>query len=66
MCLLLCKSSPSSWNALKKIGCYLKGVLDDGLIINPKGDLSLDCYVNVDFAGNYNAKKVDDPSTMQS
>ena len=53
-------------NALKKIGCHLKGILDDGLIIDPKGDLSLDCSVNADFAGNYNAKEADNPATMQS
>ena len=53
-------------NALKKIGRCLKGVLNDDLIIDPKGDLSLDCCVNADFAGNHNAKEVDDPTTMQS
>ena len=53
-------------NTLKKIGCCLKGVLDDGLIIDPKGDLSLDCYVDADFAGNCNAKEVDNPSAMRS
>ena len=44
----------------------MKGVLDDGLIIDPRGDLSLDCYVNADFACNYYAKEADNPATMQS
>ena len=54
MRLSLCEPLPS------------KGVLDDGLIIDPKGDLSLDCCVNADFAGNCNAKEVDDPAAVQS
>ena len=29
-------------------------------------DLSLECHVNADFAGNYNAKEVNNPATMQS
>ena len=53
-------------NVLKKIGRCLKGVLDDGLIIDPKGDLSLDSHVNADFAGNCNAKEVDDRATVRS
>ncbi len=53
-------------NALKKIGRYLKGTLDQGLIIDPKGPLSLDCWVDADFAGNYTAKENDDPSTVRS
>ena len=51
-------------NALKKIGHHLKGVLDDGLIIDPKRDLSLDCCVDADFAGNCNAKEIEDPATV--
>ena len=30
--------------ALLRIGRYLKGTLDKGLILNPKEDLCLDCY----------------------
>ena len=53
-------------DALKKIGRHLKEVLDDGLVIAPKGDFSLDCHVNADFAGNCSAKEADDPATMRS
>ena len=53
-------------NAPKKIGRHLKGVLDDGLIIDPKGNLSLDCYTDADFAGNYYVKKANNPATMWS
>jgi hypothetical protein len=51
---------------LKRIGRYLKGVLDDGLIIDPKGPFSLDCHVDADFAGNYIKCDSDDPSSVRS
>lgn len=53
-------------NALKRIGRYFKGVIDEGLIIDPKGPLSLDCHVDADFAGNYNTNDADDPSSVFS
>lgn len=37
--------------ALKHIVRYLIGTRDKGLIINPSNDLSVDLYVNADFAG---------------
>ena len=52
-------------DTLKKIECHLKGVLNDGLVIDPKGDLSLDCCINANFAGNCDAKEVDNPATVQ-
>jgi hypothetical protein len=38
-------------DALKHIGCYLKGTLDKGLILHPSDDLKIDCYPDADFAG---------------
>jgi hypothetical protein len=38
-------------DALKRIGCYLKGTLDKGLIVNPSDNLKIDCYPDADFAG---------------
>jgi hypothetical protein len=38
-------------NALKKIGRYLKGTLDQGLILNPSNTMKIDCYPDADFAG---------------
>jgi histone deacetylase 1/2 len=35
---------------LKKILRYLQGTLNEGLIITPKKDLGLKCYVDADFA----------------
>ncbi len=36
-------------NALKRIGCYLKGTLDKGLILTPSDNLKIDCYPDTDF-----------------
>ena len=52
--------------ALKRIGRYLKGVLDDGLIISSSGSLSLDCHCDADFAGNYIKEESQDPSSVRS
>jgi hypothetical protein len=38
-------------DALKGIGCYLKGTLKQGLIMNPSNTLKIDCYPDADFAG---------------
>ena len=35
----------------KRIGCYKKGTSTRGLILNPKDNLSVNCYSNADFAG---------------
>jgi histone deacetylase 1/2 len=37
--------------AVKRIGKYLQGTRDKGLIIDPKADRSFDCYVDADFCG---------------
>jgi hypothetical protein len=38
--------------ALKRIGRYLKGTIDEGLILRPSDTLDIDCYVDADFAVN--------------
>ena len=37
--------------AVKRICRYLKGTMDKGMIIDPKGSMKLNCYVDADFAG---------------
>ena len=37
--------------AAKRVGRYLKGTMDKGLILDPSDDLTLDCYPDADFAG---------------
>jgi hypothetical protein len=52
--------------ALKRIGRYLAGTKDKGLILNPK-DHSFECFVDADFVGNWDRVNADvDPSTAKS
>jgi hypothetical protein len=53
-------------NALKRIGCYLKGRLDKGLILTPSDDLKIDCYPDADFAGLWNHNDKTDPHCICS
>jgi hypothetical protein len=53
-------------NALKRIGRYLKGTLDKGLILTPSETLKIDCYPDADFAGLWNRDSVQDPHCVRS
>ena len=52
--------------ALLRIGRYLKGTLDKGLILNPTESFSIDCYPDADFAGLWGYEKPDDPHCVRS
>lgn len=53
--------------AIKRIARYLKGNMDEGLIINPNRDkLCIDCHVDADFAGNWNLQDAEDPGGVIS
>eukprot|EP00804_Cyclotella_cryptica_P016318 CCRYP_009889-RC/>CCRYP_009889-RC protein AED:0.21 eAED:0.80 QI:0/0/0/1/0/0/3/0/571 len=47
--------------ALIRIGRYLKGTMDKGLIMTPSPDPCIDCYPNADFAGLYGHEDARDP-----
>ena len=51
---------------MKRIGKYLKGTTPKGMIINPTNDLTLDLYVDVDFAGLWSYEDPHDPSCVKS
>jgi hypothetical protein len=53
-------------NALKRIGRYLKGTLDKGLILTPSDNLKIDCYPDADFAGLWNRDNKNDPHCIRS
>ncbi len=53
-------------NALKRIGRYLKGTLDKGLILTPSDDLKIDCCPDADFAGLWNRDNKNDPQCVCS
>ena len=53
-------------NAVKRIGRYLIGTKNDGIILNPK-EHSFDCFVDADFVGNWHRLHADvDPGTAKS
>jgi hypothetical protein len=43
-------SKRSHEEALECIGLYLKGTIDEGLILQPTGTLNIDIYVDANFA----------------
>ena len=47
--------------ALIRIGCYLKGAMNQGLIMSSSDTPSIDCYPDADFAGLYGYKDTQDP-----
>jgi hypothetical protein len=56
----------SHGEAVKRIGRYLMGTLDKGIILNPTED-SFECYVDADFCGNWNANTAsEDAGTAKS
>ena len=53
--------------AVKRIGRYLKGTSDQGLIMKPNDTNELTLHVDADFAGNWDASiAASDPATAQS
>jgi hypothetical protein len=52
--------------ALEHIGLYLKGTLEEGLILPPCGDLDMDVYVDADFVGLWTHEDNQDPSCVKS
>ena len=52
--------------AVKRIGRYLLGTKDEGIIFNPSNTSYLDCYVDADFAGMYKVEDPDDPISVKS
>ena len=55
-------------NAVKRIGRYLLGTRDKGIVFKP--DLKklgqLECFVDADFAGNYTKEQSQDPNSVRS
>jgi hypothetical protein len=53
-------------DALKRIGRYLKGTLEEGLVLRPSDTLDIDCYVDADFAGLWPYENKLDPTCVKS
>ncbi|KAG7370589.1 reverse transcriptase RNA-dependent DNA polymerase [Nitzschia inconspicua] len=52
--------------SLQRIGRYLKGTIEEGLILRPGDTLDIDCYVDADFAGLWPHEDKSDPSCVKS
>jgi hypothetical protein len=52
--------------ALERIGCYLKGTMDKGLILRPSDTLNVDAFVDTDFAGLALREDRADPTSVKS
>ncbi len=52
--------------ALLRIGRYLKGTVDKGIIITPCNALHLDCYPDANFVGLWNHENANDPHCVRS
>jgi hypothetical protein len=52
--------------ALIRIGRYLKGTLDKGLVMSPSSTPCVDCYPDADFAGLYGHEESLDPHCARS
>ena len=53
-------------SAIKSIVRYLHKTTDMGMIVKPTGDLSIDCYVDADFAGLHGRDPDRSPSSAKS
>lgn len=52
--------------ALKRIGRYLQGTRDGGIILRPSATVKLDCYVDADFAGIWGHENANDQVSVKS
>ena len=53
--------------AVRRVCRYLKGTLLEGLYVKPAtSKLSLDCFVDADYAGQWNLPEATDPATVKS
>jgi hypothetical protein len=57
----------SHGEAVKRIGRYLLGTRDQGIIIRPQKEKSFECYVDADYLGNWDKRIASkDPDTAKS
>ena len=54
-------------NAIKRIGRYLKGSVEEGILMKPDlSNLSVDLHCDADFSGNWNLHDPNDPNGVKS
>lgn len=52
--------------AVKRICRYLKGTIEDGIILKPTEEWTVDCHVDADFAGLWGVEDDQDPICVKS
>ena len=52
--------------AMKRIGSYLLGTLDKGILLKPGRSKNVKCFVDADFAGNWSQEKAENSTNMLS
>ena len=63
----MCPIHPQSkGNAVKRICQYSKGTQTKGMLLQLTHELTIDCFVDVDFAGQWNVKDPHDPLCVKS
>ena len=60
------RAKKSHEEAMKRIGRYLKGTADKGIIMTLQNTMQIDCYVDADFAGLWNYEDSTDPTSVKS
>ena len=50
--------------AMKRIGRYVLGTLDKGIILKPDRSKNVECYVDADFAGNWTKEEAENSTNM--
>ena len=66
VCCFTAKFKKPHADALKQILQHLKGTMDKGTIMRPKGDLNLKCWTDADFAGLHCGDGNSNPTSARS
>ena len=66
ICLRISLLTAYHETAMKRIGRYLLGTADKGIILQPDRNKNVECYVGADFAGNWNKAEAEDAVNMLS
>ena len=65
MCKIHTQPKVSHGNAVKRICHYLQGPKTKGMILCPSKQLTIDCFVDADFARQWNVEDQEDPQCVK-
>ena len=66
MCKILTGSKLSHERAVKRIGRYLFGTKNKGIVFQPNSERGLECYVDADYAGGWSKVDAQNPENVLS